>query len=179
MVLDLFKLDGRVAVVTGAGRGLGQAMARALAQAGADVVSVTRTARSQETRRLVEACGRTFHDVACDLADPEQRPGLLDRIVAQTGRLDILVNNAGIFGRHPPEEYPLREFDELLQVHLHAAFDLSQQAAVHMLPRGRGKIVNIGSVLTFEGGLDIPAYAAAKHALAGLTKSLLASDLPG
>ncbi len=172
MILDLFKLDGRVAVVTGAGRGLGQAMARALAQAGADVVSVTRTAQSDETRRLVEAAGRTFHDVACDLADPEQRSGLVDRIVAQTGRLDILVNNAGIFGRHPPEEYPLSEFDELLQVHLHAAFDLSQQAAVHMLPRGRGKIINIGSVLTFEGGVDIPAYAAAKHALAGLTKSL-------
>ncbi len=172
MVLDLFKLDNRVAVVTGAGRGLGQAMARALAQAGADVVSVTRTARSEETRRLVEACGRRFHDIACDLSNPEQRSGLLDRIVAQTGHLDILVNNAGIFGRHPPEAYPLSEFDELLQVHLHAAFDLSQQAAVHMLPRGRGKIINVGSVLTFEGGLNIPAYAAAKHALAGLTKSL-------
>jgi 2-deoxy-D-gluconate 3-dehydrogenase len=178
MVLDLFRLDGRVAVVTGAGRGLGQAMAQALAQAGATVVSVTRTARSEETRRLVENCGREFYDIACDLARPEERAGLVDRIVSQTGRLDILVNNAGVFGRHPPEDYPLADFNDLLQVHLHAAFDLSQQAAVHMFPRGRGKIINIGSVLSFEGGLNIPAYAAAKHGLAGLTKSLANSWAP-
>ncbi|MBX3439454.1 MAG: SDR family NAD(P)-dependent oxidoreductase, partial [Planctomycetaceae bacterium] len=172
MVLDQFRLDDRVAVVTGGGRGLGQAMAAALAQAGADVVSVTRSAQSNETRRLVEESGRTFRDVQCDLAVPSERAGLIHRIVAETGRVDILINNAGTFGRHPPEEYPLAEFDALLQVHLHAAFDLSQQAAVDMLPRGRGKIINIGSVLSFEGGLNIPAYAAAKHGLAGLTKSL-------
>ncbi|MGD9855121.1 MAG: SDR family oxidoreductase [Planctomycetaceae bacterium] len=172
MVLDLFRLDDRVAVVTGAGRGLGQAMAGALAEAGADVVSVTRTAKSIETRQFVESSGRRFFDIACDLSQPSQRSGLIDRIVAQTGRLDILVNNAGTFGRHPPEEYPPVEFDQLLQVHLHAAFELSQQAVVHMFPRGRGKIINIGSVLSFEGGLNIPAYAAAKHGLAGLTKSL-------
>jgi len=172
MVLDLFKLDGRVAVVTGGGRGLGQAMAGALAQAGADVVSVTRTAQSEETRQLVEGCGRTFVDMQCDVGQPSERAGLIERITAQMGRVDILVNNAGIFQRHPPEDYPLAEFDELMQVHLHAAFDLSQQTAPQMLERGRGKIINIGSVLTFEGGLNIPAYAAAKHALAGLTKSL-------
>lgn len=172
MILDLFRLDGRVAVVTGAGRGLGQAMAWALAQAGADIVNVTRTARSDETRRLVESAGRRFDDVACDLAAPDQRAGLIDRIVTRTGRIDILVNNAGTVGRHPPEEYPLVEFDRFLQIHLQAAFDLSQQAVRHMFPRGRGKIINIGSVLSCEGGLNVPAYAAAKHALAGLTKSL-------
>ncbi|MEZ6050959.1 MAG: SDR family oxidoreductase [Planctomycetaceae bacterium] len=172
MVLDLFKLDGRVAVVTGGGRGLGQAMAGALAQAGADVVSVTRTAKSAETRQLVERCGRKFLDVRCDVGRPDERADLIDKITSQMGRVDILINNAGIFQRHPPEEYPLNEFDALLQVHLHAAFDLSQQVAPQMLERGRGKIINIGSVLSFEGGLNIPAYAAAKHALAGLTKSL-------
>jgi 2-deoxy-D-gluconate 3-dehydrogenase len=172
MILDLFKLDHRVAVVTGGSRGLGQAMASALAQAGANIVSVSRSGNAPETRRLVEACGRAFHDVACDLARPEARSGLIDRIVAVTGRVDILVNNAGSGQRHPPEDYPLAEFDELLQVHLHAAFDLAQQAAPHMLERGRGKIINIGSVLSFQGGLNIPAYAAAKHGLAGLTKAL-------
>lgn len=176
MILDRFKLDGRLAVVTGAGRGIGQALAYGLAQAGADVVSVTRTAESTETRRLVESCGRRFHDVACDLARREERVGLLKRICEQSrASVDILVNNAGITGRHPAEEYPLDEFSTLLEVHLHAAFDLSQQAAILMAPRGGGKIVNIGSVMTFQGGLNIPAYAAAKHAIAGLTKSLATS----
>lgn len=172
MVLDQFKLDGRLAVVTGAGRGLGQAMACGLAQAGADIVAVSRTAQSEETRRLIEACGRRFFDVQCDLGLPQQRAGLIDRIVAEAGTVDILVNNAGVSDRYPPEEYPLEKFEYLLQVHLHAAFDLSQQVAPQMIRRGRGKIINIGSVLTYEGGLNIPAYAAAKHGIAGLTKSL-------
>lgn len=175
MVLDLFKLDGRVAVVTGAGRGLGQAIAYGLAQAGADIVSVTRTAQSHETRRLVEGSGRRFRDVQCDLGRPEQRQELINRIAADTQTVDILVNNAGISGRFPPEEYPLDQYMALLEVHLNAAFDLSQQAAPHMFRRGRGKIINIGSVMTFEAGLNIPAYAAAKHGLAGLTKSLAVS----
>jgi 2-deoxy-D-gluconate 3-dehydrogenase len=172
VILDLFKLNDRVAVVTGAGRGIGQAIAYGLAQAGADVVSVTRTAQSHETRRLVEQCGRRFRDVACDLGRPEQRRGLIDRIIADSGRVDILVNNAGITGRFPPEDYPLEQYLNLLEVHLNATFDLSQQASHHMLARGRGKIINIGSVMSYEGGLNIPAYAAAKHGIAGLTKSL-------
>lgn len=176
MILDQFKLEGRLAVVTGAGRGIGQALAYGLAQAGADVVSVTRTARSNETRKLVEGCGRRFRDIACDLARPQERAGLLERIANDSQAVvDILVNNAGITGRHPAEVYPLEEFSKLLEVHLHAAFDLSQQAARQMLTRHKGKIVNIGSVMTFQGGLHIPAYAAAKHGIAGLTKSLATS----
>ena len=173
MILDQFKLDGRLAVVTGAGRGIGQAIAGGLAQAGADIASVSRTAQSAETRRIVERCGRRFFDVACDLSEPEQRTGLIQQIADQSqSEVDILVNNAGITGRHPAEDYPLDDFSKLLEVHLHAAFDLSQQAARLMLRRHMGKIVNIGSVMTFQGGLNIPAYAAAKHAVAGLTKSL-------
>lgn len=175
MILDLFKLDGRVAVVTGARRGLGQAMALGLAQAGADVVSVTRSDPSNETRCLVEACGRRFWDITCDLAEPEARRGLIERITVEAGRVDILVNNAGFAGRYPPEEYPLDQYMRLIEVHLNAAFDLSQQVAPQMIGRGRGKIINIGSVMTFEGGLNIPAYAAAKHGIAGLTKSLAVS----
>jgi 2-deoxy-D-gluconate 3-dehydrogenase len=172
MILDLFKLDGRVALVTGASRGLGEAMALGLAEAGADVVGVSRSTDWTELEERVTALGRRFWGFSADLGRPEDRAGLIERIIQQTGRLDILVNNAGISHRHPPEDYPLAEWHELFEVHLHAAFDLSQQVARHMIARGRGKIINIGSVMTFEGGLNIPAYAAAKHGLAGLTKSL-------
>ncbi|WP_397568699.1 SDR family oxidoreductase [Schlesneria sp. T3-172] len=172
MILDLFKLDGRVALVTGASRGLGQAMALGLAEAGADIVGVSRSGELPETEKLVRDAGRQFWSVPADLGQPADRVGLIDRIIEKTGRLDILVNNAGNSHRHPPEEYPLSEWHQLLEVHLHASFDLAQQASKPMLARGRGKIINIGSVMTFQGGLNIPAYAAAKHALAGLTKSL-------
>ena len=172
MILDLFKLDGRVALVTGASRGLGQAMAIGLAQAGADIVGVGRSTDWGELEAQIRETGRRFWGFSADLSLPADRVGLVDRIVETTGRLDILVNNAGISHRHPPEEYPMAEWHELMEVHLHASFDLSQQVSKFMLQRGRGKIINIGSVMTFEGGFNIPAYAAAKHALAGLTKSL-------
>jgi 2-dehydro-3-deoxy-D-gluconate 5-dehydrogenase len=172
MILELFRLDGRVALVTGATRGLGQAMAVGLAEAGADIVTLSRGGDDADIRRQVEAIGRKFWSVQADLGDAAGRRGLIDRLIAQTGRIDVLVNNAGITHRHPPEDYPLAEFNQLMDVHLTAAFDLSQQVAPRMLKRGRGKIINIGSVMTYQGGYNIPAYAAAKHALAGLTKSL-------
>lgn len=175
MVLDQFKLDGRVALVTGAGRGIGQALAVGLAQAGADVACVTRTGNSPDTKRQVEACGRRFVDLKADLGVAKQREGLADRVAAEFGRLDILVNNAGVTGRHLPEDYPEDEWRSLMEVHLHAAFDLAVQSVKHMEPNGVGKVVNIGSVMSFEGGLHISAYASAKHAIAGLTKSLAVS----
>ncbi|HXY32769.1 MAG TPA: SDR family oxidoreductase [Planctomycetaceae bacterium] len=172
MILDLFKLEGRVAVVTGARRGLGQAMAAALAQAGADIACVSKTGQADATRQLVERAGRRFLDLQVDLAQPNQRRGLIDRVASEFGRVDILVNNAGNSTRHPPELYPESDWRELLETHLNATFDLSQQAAPGMFARGRGKIINVGSVMSFEGGLNIPAYAAAKHGIAGLTKAL-------
>jgi 2-deoxy-D-gluconate 3-dehydrogenase len=172
MILDLFKLTGRVALVTGANRGLGQGMAAGLAEAGADIVCVSRSGDDAAIRAQVEALGRRFLGIRADLAVPSERTGLVDQAIAGLGRIDILVNNAGSGTRFPPEEYPIAEWRDLLEIHLHAAFDLSQQAARHMLERGRGKIINIGSVMSYEGGLNIPAYAAAKHAIAGLTKSL-------
>ena len=175
MILDLFRLDGRVALVTGARRGLGQAMALGLAGAGADIACVSRTGSATETRELVEQCGRRFVDITADLSVPAQREGLAARVVDDLGALDILVNNAGSGVRFPPEEFPQEEWSNLLEVHLNAAFDLSQQAGRYMLQRGRGKIINIGSVMCFEGGWNIAAYAAAKHGIAGLTKSLATS----
>ena len=172
MILDLFNLDGRVAVVTGGRRGLGQAMAWGLAQAGADIACVSRSGHAEETGRLVEGCGRRFLDLRADLADPEQRRGLIARVAEGLGRVDILVNNAGGITRCPPEEHGEADWRLHLEVHLTAAFDLAQQVAPLMFRRGRGKIINVGSVMSFEGGLNIPAYAAAKHATAGLTKSL-------
>lgn len=172
MLLDLFRLDGRVALVTGASRGLGQAMAVGLAQAGADVACVSRGGNAEETRRLVESAGRRFFEMQADLGVPEQRAGLIKRVADELGRFDILVNNAGLGERYAPEEYPLEKWQYLMEVHVTAAFDLSQQAAPYFFERGRGKIVNIGSVMTFEGGWHIPAYAAAKHGIAGLTKGL-------
>lgn len=172
MILDLFKLEGRVALVTGANRGLGFGMAVGLAEAGADIACVSQSAADDALRAEVERLGRRFVGLQANLADRAQRVGLVDRVVAELGAIHILVNNAGSGARFPPEEYPLDEWYSLLEVHLHSAFDLSQQAAKHMLPAGRGKIINIGSVMSYEGGLNIPAYAAAKHGIAGLTKSL-------
>ena len=171
MILDQFQLDGRAALVTGASRGLGQAIAWGLAQAGADVACISRT-EATETRRLVESAGRRFAAITCDLGEPAERQGLIERAVGELGRIDILVNNAGSGERHPPEEYPQDEWRRLIEVHLHAAFDLCQQAAPLMFRRGRGKIINVGSLMSFEGGWQIPAYTAAKHGIAGLTKSL-------
>lgn len=175
MVLDLFKLDGKVALVTGANRGLGFAMAQGLAAAGADIVGVSRSGDDAAIKAKVESLGRRYLKIHADLALPQHRQGLVDHVVAEWGRVDILVNNAGAGTRHPPEEYPLAEWREVIEVHLIAAFELSQQAAPHMIRQGRGKIINIGSVLSFDGGLNISAYVAAKHGIAGLTKSLAVS----
>ena len=175
MILNLFKLDGRVALVTGGNRGLGRAMAVGLAEAGADIACASRSANDAEVREVVEGLGRRFLSLKADLAKPEDRVGLVDKVVEEFGHIDILVNNAGSGTRFPPEEYPMAEWRELLEVHLNSGFDLSQQAAKDMLPRGRGKIINIGSIMSYEAGLNISAYAAAKHAIAGLTKSLAVS----
>ncbi|HLQ46098.1 MAG TPA: SDR family NAD(P)-dependent oxidoreductase, partial [Planctomycetaceae bacterium] len=175
MILNQFQLDGRVAVVTGGRRGLGQSMAWGLAEAGADIVCVSKHGQADETRRLVEAAGRRFFDMQSDLAEPAQRVGLIDKAIALAGHVDILVNNAGDGRRHPPEVFPEEAWRQQLELHLNATFDLSQQVARHMMKRGRGKIINVGSIMSFEAGLNIPAYAAAKHAVAGLTKSLAVS----
>jgi 2-deoxy-D-gluconate 3-dehydrogenase len=172
MILDQFKLDGRIALVTGGARGLGQSIAYGLAQAGADVACVSKSGQDDEIAELVRSTGRRYLGIRADLSQPQQRPGIVAQIEQAWGRLDILVNNAGNSARHPPEVFPLADWQSLIELHLNATFELSQQAAQGMLARGRGKIINIGSVMSFEGGWHIPAYAAAKHGVAGLTKSL-------
>jgi 2-deoxy-D-gluconate 3-dehydrogenase len=167
-----FRLDGQVALVTGATRGLGAAMALGLAEAGADIAIVARDVSHRETEDKVRSLGRRCAVFPADMGVADDRRGLVDRVVGSLGAIDILVNNAGGGTRHPPEDFPMGEWQYTLEVHLTAAFDLAQQASKHMLAKRRGKIINIGSVMCEEGGWNIPAYAAAKHGIAGLTKSL-------
>lgn len=173
MILDQFKLDGKVALVTGASRGLGLGYALALAEAGADVAVLDRTA-CPETVDKIEAMGRRAHQSVCDLstATPESLQGVVAEVVSSLGGLDILVNNAGIIRRQPAIEFSEANWDDVLQVNLKAVFFLSKAAAAVMASAGSGKIINIASMLSFQGGILVASYAAAKSAIAGLTRSL-------
>jgi 2-deoxy-D-gluconate 3-dehydrogenase len=172
-ILDAFKLDGKVALVTGASRGIGQAAALALAEAGADIAGVSRSS-CEETRARVEALGRRFLAIPCDLhkatvADLDQ---VVQRVVQEWGHLDILVNAAGTVWRGLALDIDEAGWDDVLQVNLKALFFLSRAAARVMKEQGGGKIVNIASVMAFQGGVRIPSYAASKSGVAGVTRAL-------
>ena len=172
-VLDLFRLEGKVALVTGVGRGLGQAMALGLAEAGADIAGLYRT-NYEKSQAQVEARGRRFLPVRCDLqeATVARLNEVVEQVVGQMGRLDILVNNAGTIRRAPALEFSEQDWDDVIQVNLKALFFLSQAAARVMVEQGGGKIIHIASLLSFQGGILIPSYTAAKSGVAGLTREL-------
>ena len=172
MILESFRLDGKVALVTGSSRGLGQAAALALAEAGADIALLNRT-HAHETADKVLAMGRRTHMIELDLlaATPKEMEAAIQSVVDVLGRIDVLVNNAGIIRRAPLLEHPASDWDDVLAVNLDAVFHLSQAAARHYVAQGGGKIINIASMLAFQGGILVPGYAASKHAVAGLTKS--------
>jgi 2-deoxy-D-gluconate 3-dehydrogenase len=173
MILDSFKLDGKVALVTGASRGLGQAMALGLAEAGADIAGLD-VLETDETQAQVEALGRRYLPVTANLleASPDDLKAVVAGIVASLGRLDILLNNAGIIRRAPIFEFSEAYWDDVLQINLKALFFLSQAASRQMAEQGGGKIINIASMLSFQGGILVPSYTAAKSAVAGVTKAL-------
>ena len=173
-VLESFRLDGKVALVTGASRGLGQAMAVGLAEAGADIAGLDRTPDCDETCDQVTALGRRFMNIECDLlATPVEDLGLLvDDVVEQLDRLDILVNNAGIIRRAPALEFSEQDWDAVIDINLKALFFLSQAAARVMNEEGGGKIINVASMLSWQGGILVPSYTAAKSGVAGLTRAL-------
>ena len=173
-----FDLKGKTAVVTGANTGLGQGISVALAQAGASIVGVGRSSM-EETERLCREAGAAFHSVQADLATLEP----IERIVAESmkpsGRIDILVNNAGIIRRADAIEFSEKDWDDVMNVNLKSTFFLTQAVARTMLADGEGgKIINIASLLSFQGGIRIPSYTASKSGLAGLTR-LLACEWAG
>jgi len=177
VILDLFKLDGKVALVTGAGRGLGQAMAIALAEAGADVAGLG-SGPLDETATRIQALGRRFLPLKVDLLQThaEGMTEVVEQVVVGLGGLDILVNNAGTIRRAPVLEFSEKDWDDVMQVNLKAAFLLSQAAARLMVKRGKGKIINIASMLSFQGGIRVASYTAAKSGMAGITR-LMANEL--
>jgi 2-deoxy-D-gluconate 3-dehydrogenase len=171
-VNELFDLTGRLAVVTGARRGIGFAMAEALAAAGADIIGVSATleAHGSAIEEAVRAHGREFTALPCDFADRDAVLALGEQLAAEP--IDILVNNAGTIKRAPAAEHPLDWWDEVLQVDLSSQFVLTQAIGRQMLDRGTGKIIFTASLLSFQGGITVPGYAAAKSGIAGLVRAL-------
>ncbi|HKY23118.1 MAG TPA: 2-dehydro-3-deoxy-D-gluconate 5-dehydrogenase KduD [Vicinamibacterales bacterium] len=168
----LFDLTGKVALVTGASRGLGAAMAIALAEAGADVAIHASEKPPTNTEDAITERGRKARCFTADLSKREQTARLVPSVISAFGRLDILVNNAGICKRKPAADHPDEIWDETIEINLSSVFRLSRAAGVHMLERGGGKIVNVASLLSFQGGITVPSYAAAKGGVAQLTKAL-------
>jgi 2-deoxy-D-gluconate 3-dehydrogenase len=172
-VMNAFRLDGKVALVTGASRGLGAAIAIALADAGADVVLHASRRPARTTAQAIrERTGRRTAQVVGDLADRTVSDRLVAEAVGALGRLDILINNAGTVRRSPAVDVTDADWDAVIEVNLTSAFRLCRAAGRHMLERGDGKIVNVASRLSFQGGITVPAYAAAKGGLAQMTKAL-------
>lgn len=174
MILDSFSLEGRVALVTGATRGLGRAMAVALAEAGADVALLGSSAPPEETAAQVRGLGRRALPLAVDLlhATPDDLAGLVNDVVTRLGRLDILVNNAGIIRRTPAIDFSERDWDDVVQVNQKSVFFLAQAAARPMVAQGSGRIINVASLLSHQGGILVPSYTASKSAVAGLTRAM-------
>ena len=171
-ILEKFKLDGKVALVTGASVGLGQAMAIALAQAGADVVCHGHlSGEAADTAQIIADLGRNSAEICGDMADKSTPSRLIDEVIEKFGRIDILVNNAGMIRRSPAVDFSEEDWSTVLEVNLSSIFRLSQAAARKMIPNGGGKIVNIASLLSFQGGITVPAYTASKSGVAGLTKA--------
>ncbi len=171
-ILDLFRLDNKVALITGAASGLGAAIATALAQAGATVAVHGNRRPADETAAEITAAGSRALAFQADLSTTAGAETLFNQVKEKLGRVDILVNNAGTIHRNAAEDTLLEDWERVLQVNLTSVFQLSQLAARDMIPRNSGKIVNIASLLSFQGGIRVPAYAASKGGVAQLTKAL-------
>ncbi len=171
MILDRFRIEDQVAVVTGGTKGIGKAIALALAEAGADIAVVSRTPH-QEIERSVLSLGRRYVHHTADLTRREETKAVIPAVMEKMGDVNILINSSGICPRSPAKDFPESDWDATLEIDLSASFILAQAAGRIMLEKGKGKIINIASVLTFQGGINIVAYSAAKHGVAGITKAL-------
>jgi len=175
MVLNTFDLKGKVAMVTGCNTGLGQGMALGLAQAGCDIVGVNRF-EPDETQRKVEALGRRFWSISADLMKSDVASQVVEQAVTAAGRIDILVNNAGIIRREDALNFSEQDWDDVMNINSKTVFFLSQQVARQFIAQGSGgKIINIASMLSFQGGIRVPSYTASKSAVMGLTR-LMANE---
>jgi 2-deoxy-D-gluconate 3-dehydrogenase len=175
MVLETFRLDGKAAIVTGCSTGLGQGMCLGLAEAGADVAGVD-CVPAPETRAAVEKLGRRFHGVVADLLTIAPIEGIMKETVDAFGRLDILVNNAGIIRREDALTFSEKDWDEVMAINVKTVFFMSQAAARQFIRQGTGgKIVNIASLLSFQGGIRVPSYTASKSGVMGITR-LMANE---
>jgi 2-dehydro-3-deoxy-D-gluconate 5-dehydrogenase len=175
VILDSFRLDGKVAIVTGCSTGLGQGMAYGLAEAGADIVGVD-CVDAPETAARIRELGRKFVEVTADLSTTEPVERIVESAVAELGRIDILVNNAGIIRREDSINFSEDDWDDVMNVNVKALFFLSQAVARQFLAQGSGgKIINTASLLSFQGGIRVPSYTASKSGVAGVTR-LLANE---
>ena len=173
-ILDLFRLDGKTALVTGCRRGIGKAMAIALAEAGADIIGVSRSLETagSEVGKEIARRGRQFKGYACDFADRAAVYAFIHQVKTDFPLIDILVNNAGTVLRKPAAEHPDEYWDRVMEINLNAQFVLSRELGKEMVARGAGKIIFTASLLTFQGGITVPGYAASKGAVGQLTMAL-------
>ncbi len=173
-ILEKFSLKGQLALVTGCRRGIGRGMARALAEAGADIIGVSASMEpsGSEIGKDVTAAGRKFFPYACDFSDREALYRFIEQVRTDFPRVDILVSNAGTTRRHPAAEFPDEDWDFVLEVNLNSHFILARELGREMLRRGRGKVIFTASMLSFQGGITVPAYAASKGGIAQLTMAL-------
>lgn len=171
MTLDLFNLSGKTAVVTGCDTGLGQGMAVALAEAGADIIGISVMGEASETRKAIEAAGRKFTYHRVDISERDQLYAFIKNVTAENKRIDILVNNAGIIMRKPAAEHPDEYWDKVMAINLDAQFILGREFGKHMIENGGGKIIFTCSLLSFQGGINVPGYTASKSAVAGLVRA--------
>jgi 2-deoxy-D-gluconate 3-dehydrogenase len=169
--MDFFRLDGKVAIVTGGNTGLGQAYAVALAKAGADLVIPAYNTDWEETRELIEKEGRKVVFIQADLTKKEDRQNVIKVTMENFGKIDVLVNNAGTIRRAPLLEYKEEDWNAVMDINLNAVYFLSQEVAKIMVKQESGKIINVASMLAFQGGKFVPSYTASKHGVAGITKA--------
>lgn len=169
--MDFFSLKGKVSIITGGNTGIGQAYAIALAKAGSHICISAFDSNIEETKKLIENENVEFLAVKCDLTSKKGRFNLIQECMQKFGRIDILVNNAGTIRRSPLLEYSEKDWDDVMNININAVYFLSQEIAKIMENQGAGKIINIASMLSFQGGKFVPAYTASKHAVAGITKA--------
>ena len=169
MILDKFSLNGRTAVVTGSNRGIGQKLALALAEAGADIIGVSSSGNFDETKKIIEGTGRKFKSYTADFSNRSDLYNFINHVNSDFKKIDILVNNAGTIMRSPVAEYPDDYWDKVIETNLSAQFILTREFGKLMVERGYGKIVFIASLLSFQGGITVPGYAASKGGIKQLT----------